>query len=293
MWQQIEHSISEKTRRPFKAETARPVAGGCINEAFCLQGQQRCFFVKVNRAERLDMFAAEAAGLRAIQATNTVRVPRAIAWDSDRTKSWLVLEFIAFSSQQPSANAALGEQLAAMHQVSAGRFGWERNNTIGSSVQSNNWMEDWPDFLREQRLGYQLALAGLNHAPTRLIDRGQQLLELLPALFSDYQPQPALLHGDLWGGNWATDEQGLPVLFDPAVYFGDREADLAMTELFGGFDKRFYESYHAAWPLDPGYRVRKHAYNLYHILNHFNLFGGSYAQQASDMIENLLAHLSR
>jgi fructosamine-3-kinase len=138
-----------------------------------------------------------------------------------------------------------------------------------------------------------LALAGRNNAPAKMVDRGQHLLELLPALFSDYHPRPSLLHGDLWGGNWEADGDGSPVIFDPAVYFGDREADIAMTELFGGFDRRFYQAYESAWPLDPGYRIRKQLYNLYHILNHFNLFGGGYARQAEGMIESLLAQLGR
>jgi fructosamine-3-kinase len=292
MWQSIEQAISETTGEPFKVRSSRAVAGGCINEAVCLQGEQRRFFVKLNRADRLYMFEAEAAGLEAIRASNSLRAPEPIAWGTSGENSWLALEFIPFSTQQGGTSALLGEQLAAMHQHTARRFGWERDNTIGSSPQPNSWMEDWIAFLRDHRLGFQLNLARHNGAPTTLIDRGQQLLEHLPAFFDNYRPGPSLLHGDLWSGNWATDGDGNPVIFDPAVYFGDREADIAMTELFGRFDRRFYQAYESAWPLDRGYRMRQQLYNLYHILNHFNLFGGSYAGQAASMIENLLAHQS-
>jgi fructosamine-3-kinase len=292
VWQQIEQDISQATGKPFKVRSSQAVAGGCINEAVCLQGEQRRFFVKLNRADRLDMFEAEAAGLEAIRASHSVRAPEPIAWGVNGDNSWLALEFIPFASQQGGSSALLGDQLAAMHQHTAPQFGWERDNTIGSSPQPNSWTGDWIAFLRDHRLGFQLALAGRNGAPAKMLDRGQHLLELLPALFSDYHPQPSLLHGDLWGGNWGSDRDGSPVIFDPAVYFGDREADIAMIELFGGFDRRFYQSYESAWPLDRGYRTRKQLYNLYHILNHFNLFGGDYARQAAGMIEDLLAHQS-
>ena len=293
MWQQIEQAISQATGEPFKAESSSAVAGGCINQAVCLQGDGRHYFVKLNRADRLDMFAAEAAGLEAIRASRSLRAPQPIAWGTDHDNSWLVLEYISFSQHRAGTSSLLGEQLAAMHRYTADSFGWKRDNTIGSSPQPNSRTEDWPAFLKEQRLGFQLALAIGNHAPASLIDRGHRLLELLPVFFSDYRPLPSLLHGDLWGGNWEADDNGCPVIFDPAVYFGDREADIAMTELFGGFDDSFYRAYEAAWPLDTGYRVRKDLYNLYHILNHFNLFGGGYAQQAAGLIASLLAHTSR
>ena len=158
--------------------------------------------------------------------------------------------------------------------------------------QNNHQTQDWIAFQREHRIGFQLQLAGKNSAPATLLDRGQRLLQELPALFTDYQPQASLLHGDLWGGNWGCSEDGVPVLFDPAVYYGDREADLAMTELFGGFDDRFYQSYRQVWTVDPGYKTRKVLYNLYHILNHYNLFGGGYARQALGMVDALISEIS-
>ena len=179
-----------------------------------------------------------------------------------------------------------------MHRVCARAFGWDRDNTIGSTPQVNTADADWVSFLREQRLRYQLDLARANGADAGLLDGGERLLDALPRFFDSYYPHPSLLHGDLWGGNWSADAEGQPVIFDPAVYYGDREADLAMTELFGGFDDRFYHSYRQAWPLDAGYNSRKVLYNLYHVLNHYNLFGGGYARQAQGMIETLLAELS-
>lgn len=292
MWQVIEQAIAEATGEPFRIRSSEAVTGGCINQARRLQGDQRSFFVKFNSAERLAMFEAEAAGLTAIIASNSLRAPRPVAWGVAEGHSWLALEFIEFTSAGASTSALLGERLAAMHRHTADEFGWDRDNTIGSTPQPNPATIDWLSFFREQRLGFQLTLAARNSAPPSLLHLGQQLLAKLPALFGNHRPQASLLHGDLWGGNWAADTEGMPVIFDPAVYFGDREADLAMTELFGGFNSDFYAAYNAAWPLDPGYSARKRLYNLYHILNHFNLFGGSYAQQAEHVIKELLADLT-
>jgi len=205
--------------------------------------------------------------------------------------AWLVLEYIEFAAATARGMARLGEALAALHRVSAGKFGWTRDNTIGSTPQVNTRCGDWIDFWRDCRLGHQLALAARNGAPNSLLKKGERLAGGLAVLFANRTVRPALLHGDLWGGNAGFDDLGNPVLFDPAVYYGDREADLAMTELFGGFGGDFYAAYDAAYPRATGYPVRRTFYNLYHILNHFNLFGGGYAQQAAAMIEELLAEL--
>ncbi|OOY41228.1 hypothetical protein BOV91_12580, partial [Solemya velum gill symbiont] len=166
-----------------------------------------------------------------------------------------------------------------MHRKTADAFGWNLDNTIGSTPQLNDWNKSWINFWREQRLGYQLQLAGHQGSLQR---QGEKLLESFHLLI-DHAPQPSLLHGDLWGGNIGYDDSGNPVIFDPALYFGDREADIAMTELFGGFGREFYAAYNAAWPLDAGYPIRKKLYNLYHILNHLNLFGSGYLGQAEGM----------
>lgn len=288
MWQAIENSISGVLGESFKVLEREPVGGGCINEAFLLRGEQLSCFIKLNQADRLSMFEAEAAGLAAIRASCTLQAPQPLAWGVAGERSWLALEYIQFSPALAGSGALLGERLAAMHACSADAFGWDRDNTIGATPQPNPWTESWIRFLRQQRIGFQLELAAGKGLPAATLARGEQLLELLPRLFEGYQPPPSLLHGDLWGGNWCTDSGGNPVVFDPAVYYGDRESDLAMTELFGGFDRDFYAAYRAAWPLDAGYAARRDLYQLYHILNHFNLFGGSYANQALRLIDRLL-----
>jgi protein-ribulosamine 3-kinase len=289
VWEAIEAGISAATGERFRVLESTAVGGGCISEAVRLRGKRRSFFVKRAGAGQLPMFEAEAAGLAEIRASGALRAPEPIAWGVDEASSWLALEFVPFGRPRSRTAELLGEGLAAMHRCSAAQFGWQRDNTIGSTPQPNPWRADWVEFLSEQRLGFQLELARSRGAPAALVDRGRQLLASLPAFFADYRPSPALLHGDLWGGNWGADAEGRPVLFDPAVYYGDREADLAMTELFGGFDRRFYRAYEAAWPLDQGYPVRRTLYNLYHVLNHFNLFGGGYLRQAQAMIGELLA----
>lgn len=290
-WTKIEKAIAATSGKPFTVRSATPVAGGCINDAFRLESDEASYFVKLNRPALLDMFTAEAAGLQAIRDSNSVRAPLALCWGKDAGHSYLVMEHLETAPAASDSSALLGEQLAHMHRDTSDNFGWFRDNYIGATAQPNQCRDNWMDFFCGQRLSFQLELAASKGAPTALADKGQRLLEALPAFFSDYRPPPSLLHGDLWGGNWACSTDGRPVIFDPAVYYGDREADLAMTELFGGFDQRFYDAYQATWPLDGGYGSRKTLYNLYHILNHYNLFGGAYASQARDMIEHLLAEL--
>ena len=294
IWRAVEQAIEDATGRPFKAGSPRTVGGGCINEAFVINnasGDER-YFIKLNQPALLHMFVAEAAGLSEILASNSAKAPAPVCHGSDDSYSFLVLEYVAFSSGTAASAELLGTQLAAMHRHSAEQFGWTRDNTIGSTPQVNTRDNNWATFFGEHRLGFQLSLAKQNGAPVALVDTGQRLLQALPRFFETYKPPPSLLHGDLWGGNWATTTSGEPVIFDPAVYYGDREADLAMTELFGGFSDRFYQSYRHAWPWDAGYETRKVLYNLYHVLNHFNLFGASYAAQAQDMIQRLIAEVS-
>jgi fructosamine-3-kinase len=288
MWESIESSISAATDSRFSVESTRPIGGGSINEALCAEGSGQRYFLKLNQPDRLSMFEAEAEGLGALIQSKSLRLPEPIAWGADDNRSWLALEYIEFDTATATTQSVLGERLALMHRTSAESFGWHRDNTIGVTEQPNSWTDDWVTFLKGQRLGFQLSLAEINGAPHSLLDSGQQLLASLDAFFQGYQPSPAMLHGDLWGGNWGCDTAGEPVIFDPAVYFGDREADLAMTELFGGFSEAFYDAYQAAWPLDAGYEERKHLYNLYHVLNHFNLFGGGYAAQAQGLIDRVL-----
>lgn len=289
MWALINESISTVLGEEFQSRACRALSGGCINSAYLLEDGSRRFFVKTNRADALKMFEAETEGLREIYATQTIRVPRPICSGLAGNSAFLVLEFIGFKAKEKRAASELGRSLAAMHRVTQAHFGWHRNNTIGATPQINARGDRWPDFWRERRIGFQLGLAARNGYHGALQSQGELLLTRLDDFFTGYEPSPSLLHGDLWGGNFEVAITGEPVIFDPAVYVGDREADLAMTELFGGFPEAFYSAYREAFPLDPGYGVRKTLYNLYHVLNHLNLFGEGYLGQAERMIASLLA----
>jgi fructosamine-3-kinase len=290
-WQSISTHIQTATGQAFKVISAHRLSGGDINSAFRLQGDDKAYFLKLNRADLVTMFEAEFAGLQDIARTQTIRVPEPVVCGKTAEHSFLVLEYLEFGSSNQTSQRLLGRQLALMHQPEQPYFGWHRDNTIGSTLQINSPSDDWLTFWCEQRLGFQLKLATDNGYGGKLQANGERLCSDLAVLFDNYLPQPSLLHGDLWAGNAAADKQGRPVIFDPACYYGDREADLAMTELFGGFSRDFYAAYQAVWPLNQGYGVRKTFYNLYHILNHLNLFGGSYLRQAESMMAKLLAEI--
>ena len=284
-WRDVERSIREAAGASFTLESRCAVGGGCINECFQVRGGGRTYFVKLNHPEKAEMFSAEAAGLREIARTRTVRVPEAVCHGASHAACWLVLEFLDLQSGGTASMRELGRRLAALHRVTARHYGWTRDNTIGATPQANTPTNDWATFWREHRIGFQLRLATSNG---HQLAGGEHLMERLPAFFSGYQPAPSLLHGDLWSGNAAETGTGEPVVFDPAIYYGDREADLAMTELFGGFPAAFYEAYRSEYPLDAGYAGRKPLYNLYHVLNHLNLFGGGYREQAERLIRQLV-----
>jgi fructosamine-3-kinase len=186
-------------------------------------------------------------------------------------------------------HAALGRMLAGLHSVRGEYFGWRRKNYIGSTPQLNRRATTWGDFWRDARLRPQIELARRNGLGRNLLEKAERLVEAVPKLLAGHSPSASQLHGDLWGGNAGFLPGGEPVIFDPAVYWGDREADLAMTELFGGFPPEFYRAYDEVAPRDAGYGTRKTLYNLYHVLNHANLFGGGYASRAERMIASLLA----
>jgi fructosamine-3-kinase len=287
-WLTIIRHLEAATDQPFNLLKVQPLLGGDINTAYQLQSENRCYFVKLNSSDRLAMFEAEAAGLQALAQTQTIRVPKFIVYGKSNDHAFLVLEHIALKKLTPYSEQLLGQQLAQLHRQKQAYFGWHCDDTIGSTVQINGQYHDWLTFWQQQRLGHQLTLAATNGYHGRLQTLGKKLCANLKPFFSSYQPQPALVHGDLWCGNVGSDEQGNPVIYDPACYFADRETDLAMTELFGGYNPAFYQAYQAAYPLDPGYASRKTLYNLYHILNHLNLFGQSYLHQAETMLTKLL-----
>lgn len=290
MWNTIAAKITQSTGEKFEIVNSRSVSGGCINQGNSISDGKRSYFVKLNRAADVEMFAAEALGVQQMWDTHTIRVPKPICWGTAGNSAYLVLEWLDLrGGGGEGAWAEMGRKLAAMHrQGTAKQFGWQRNNTIGSTPQINTWTADWATFFAEHRIGYQLRLAARKGMR---FSGGDRLLEKIPELLAGHDPQPSLVHGDLWGGNASVTAEGESVIFDPATYYGDREVDIAMTELFGGFPRAFYQGYHAAWALDSGYEKRKVLYNLYHILNHFNLFGSGYAGQAERMIQQLLNFL--
>ena len=289
LWEDIGSAIEAATGTHATIGQQGSVGGGCINQALRVQYGAATYFVKLNTAGKADMFAAEARDLQELRGSHTLRVPEPVCWGDNGQSAWLVMENLPLGGRGDPA--ALGEGLATMHRITRQQFGWEQDNTIGSTPQSNTPTDDWVEFWREQRLRFQLDLAAQHGHGGRLQSQGEKLLEAFPCLFTDYVPQASLLHGDLWSGNYAYTHDGEPAIFDPAVYYGDHEADLAMTELFGGFSADFYAAYRAHYLLDSGYAVRKTLYNLYHILNHLNLFGGGYHGQAQRMIDSLLAEL--
>lgn len=296
LWDSISESIQSVTGKPFDIVSQQSIGGGCINEAYKVTGRtvsgedDQIWFVKLNQANGLKMFEAEHKGLQEMADTNTIRVPRPLCSGVAANKAYLVMEYIELTSRGADPGQ-LGQQLAAMHKVTRDQFGYEIDNTIGSTPQINTLEKDWVTFWQRHRLGYQLQLAARKGGGSNLRRKGEQLMDRFSALFTAYRPRPSLLHGDLWGGNCSGDREGSPVIYDPAVYYGDHETDLAMTELFGGFGQAFYSAYADAFPVDTGYPVRKILYNLYHILNHYNLFGGGYVTQAESMIDQLLAEL--
>lgn len=287
MWNLIAQHISQVTHSEFEVEGRRSVSGGCINQGYSLTGKGQTYFVKINHASQVEMFEAEAIGLKQMLATQAIRVPRPICWGMADRSSYLVLEWLEFGRGNTESWEEMGRQLAAMHKAGgSSQFGWDRNNTIGSTPQINTWTENWADFFAEFRIGYQLKLArkrGGNFPDP------SQMIPLVRDFLVDRNPNPSLVHGDLWSGNAAVTTSGEPIILDPATYYGDAEVDLAMTELFGGFPAAFYRGYSDVFPLDAGYDKRKTLYNLYHILNHFNLFGGGYAAQANRMLQQVMS----
>jgi protein-ribulosamine 3-kinase len=291
----LAHAIGEATGMEFAVHATEPVSGGCIHKSMRLKGESpagpQSYFAKVNDAERKALFEAEAEGLRAIRAAGALRVPSVITHGHEEDDAWLILEWLDLAPLDTKSAAALGERLAEQHRLPQEKFGWARDNFIGSSPQLNGWSDDWLAFWKANRLHAQLRFAAHNRLPSRMIDRGERLVTDCDVFFRTYAPAKSLLHGDLWAGNAAALANAEPVVFDPAVYVGDRETDVAMTELFGGFPKEFKGAYSAIWALDEGYATRRHFYNLYHVLNHANLFGAGYVRDAEKSIERLLAEI--
>jgi fructosamine-3-kinase len=259
----------------------RPVGGGCINHGAQLETTcGETFFLKTNPDAPADMFAREVEGLEALRAVKGPRAPQPYLSGPD----FLLLEDLNPGARNSRYWTTFGEQLAQLHLTVNTQFGFLHDNYIGSTPQPNPWFEDGARFFGEQRLLYQAELAGKHRLiSTSDIRRVEQIARRLPSLVP---VQPAsLIHGDLWGGNAISDSHGDPAIIDPAVHYGWAEAELAMTTLFGSFPASFYQAYQDVRPLEPGFQSRYPLYNLYHLLNHLNLFGSGYLGQVLSILD--------
>lgn len=289
MLDSIQARLSEALGRNFELQWLRDLSGGDINEAALVGDGKNRWFLKYHENAAIDMFDTEAKALGELASQACIRVPQPVALGKGEDCCWLLLEYLELSSI--GSESRLGEQLAAMHATDFGHYGWHQNNFIGTTSQHNAKSDNWMVFWRDRRLRPQLKMAESHGFGGKLQYSGEKLLANIDLFLNGHQPVASLLHGDLWAGNKAYSRAGQPVIFDPASYYGDLEADIAMTELFGGFGPDFYAAYKAHSPIDDGYHLRRDLYNLYHVLNHLNLFGQSYLGRAENMISSLLARV--
>ena len=275
----------------------RPSGTGCINDTWEAHAPGvASLFLKTGPASALAMYDCEVRGLEALRQCEAIRVPQVLANPVPGTAmpestAVLVLEFIHLRSPTAADDAAIADGLAQLHAMPGSAFGFDGDNFIGRTPQVNQYQHDWWTFWCECRLRPQWRLAQLKGMRSALLERLETLIERIPAVFAEHQPQPVLLHGDLWSGNLALDENGRLCLFDPAVYFGDRETDIAMTRMFGALRPGVYARYHAVHPEQNGADTRRVLYDLYHWLNHFNLFGVTYLGQAENSVDTLLKRM--
>ena len=286
----LESAVGSACGEGIKIDRRIPVSGGDINEAYLLKlSDGRELFLKMNRRENIDFFRAEASGLKSIKDTSTIRTPHVFGYGRDGDKAFLLMTYVNGRKKSRDFSATFGRNLAKMHKaevtglVEDGGYGFYQDNYIGAGYQKNAPKSSWIEFFRECRIKPQFERAERYFSGTD-IKKIDHLLEHLDKYLIEPQ-HPSLLHGDLWGGNYIVGDDGEAWLIDPAVYVGHAEADIAMTELFGGFDAAFYEAYRKENPLEPGYGDRRDIYNLYHLLNHLNLFGGGYYMSVKSILD--------
>jgi len=280
--------LEQATGHSVQISGTGSVGGGCIHNAQRVETNRGRFFVKKTPASRQELLRTEATSLNALSGFDDVRFPEVVAQGLIDADYVLVLEWMDLRPLDADSARKLGASLAQLHQnKSPSSFGWEEDNFIGLTPQPNPWTDSWPEFFRDHRLLPQIELASRNGHRLPSTD---QIIAQLDHFFDENElPSPSPLHGDLWGGNAAQDESGNPVLFDPAFYYGDPETDIAFSRYFGGFDDSFYEEYSKNILPRPGWKMRETLYNLYHVLNHLNLFGSGYLAAANRMITDLQA----
>ena len=283
-YEKIAAVLSGHFQQPITINGLKPLLGGSINEAYQLQTSCGHFFIKINNTKRYPgMFKQEAKGLELLKNAKAIKIPKVILTGESDDTSFIILEFIAGAVLQPGFWQTFGQQLAQLHQHTNDSFGLDYDNYIGSLHQNNQQHATWPEFFINERLQAQIKMARDHHQmDSSVISKFENLFSRLNELFPN-EP-PALLHGDLWSGNFMTGNNGEPVIMDPAVYYGHREMDLAMTKLFGGFDNQLYRSYHEQYPLEKGWEERVDICNLYPLMVHVNLFGGSYLLQVKRIV---------
>lgn len=291
MWHFISEHISDTTNAFFSCQRADPVSGGDTHESYIIKDATRRYFVKTRRYDDTQQLSHEAEGLNELHKTQTVLVPQVICHgitkDSDPNIEYLVLSHIRFVEPSHDDYFTLGQKLASLHLVNAyTSYGWPHDNYIGANVQTNGRTASWADFFAEKRIGSMLERLATTGAWQQADGNIDSIVDLGRHILSLHQPHPSLLHGDLWAGNAGFCKKG-PVLFDPAIYIGDAETDLAMAELFGGFPAHFFEGYQSTSPIEKNYALRKPIYQLYHILNHGLLFGAHYITQAKQVVSEI------
>ncbi|WP_295769093.1 fructosamine kinase family protein [uncultured Mucilaginibacter sp.] len=269
-------------------ESIAAVSGGDINLAYCIKSNVGKFMLKLNNKSAYPgMFEREAEGLQAIRSTQTIAVPQIVLQLDFKNDSCLLMEWVEAVNVTSEASARLGRELAAMHRHTAPQFGFDTDNYMGSLPQSNHKQDTWSNFFAQERLESMVKIAvekSLLTSQDALLF--EKLYIRLPELFDE--ELPALIHGDLWGGNYLIKYDGTPFLIDPAVSYGHREFDIAMTTLFGGFSKEFYTAYNESFPLAKGWEQRVHLWNLYPLLLHLNLFGTGYLSQVKNGLQKYL-----
>jgi fructosamine-3-kinase len=296
MWQCIEQAISVETGKEFIISDKQAVSVGSafssnnndqpVNLSFKVTDGERCFFIKLNSKECLINFQAEAYSLKQLKSLTQIACPDVTTIGTSLNKSFLVLDYISFNKAKPALWYQLGQQLAQMHyETQHGQFGWQHDNFIGNTIQPNHWSSNWTTFFAQQRIAWQLQLLSERSIILGDIDHISQVCH---DVLLHHEAKPCLVHGDLWQANTGfTSDKAM--IFDPACYYGDREVDIAMTELFGQFPNDFYHGYQAEYPLDKGFEQRKIVYNFYHILNHANTFGGIYIEQAKAIVTRIMS----